>query len=232
MFALLIVLAILTLACSCLTTQQPGSETQIIPSPTIVPSPVPQVLFQDDFSNNNSGWASVVQDYKITDYAEGAYRMWVDRTQFDVWSIAYQYFEGDVSVEVEATKVGGPDVNDFGVICRYQEDETGDEDLFWFYFFIISSDGNATIAKVDGSTQTYLSNSGNMEYSPAIHTGNATNRIRADCIGSTLTLYVNGQQVMSVVDTSYSGGDVGLIAGTFDEGGVDILFDDFVVTRP
>jgi hypothetical protein len=43
---------------------------------------------------------------------------------------------------------------------------------------------------------------------------------------------VNGVAVMNATDTDLSGGLVGLIAGTFEESGVDILFDNFIVTKP
>jgi hypothetical protein len=52
-----------------------------------------------------------------------------------------------------------------------------------------------------------------------------------DC-GSTLTLYVNGQQVDTVSDTSYAKGAVGLFAASNKEtNGTDVTFDDFVVTK-
>jgi hypothetical protein len=38
--------------------------------------------------------------------------------------------------------------------------------------------------------------------------------------------------VDSVPDTSFTSGDVGLIAGTYEEAGTDVLFDNFVVTKP
>jgi hypothetical protein len=41
---------------------------------------------------------------------------------------------------------------------------------------------------------------------------------------------VNGQQVLSATDSSLTSGDIGLIAGTYDEGNVDVLFDNLVVT--
>ena len=67
----------------------------------------------------------------------------------------------------------------------------------------------------------------------AVNMGNAQNHIRADCIGDTLTLYVNGQQVSTVQDAAFtSGGDVGIFAGTYDTPGADIHFDNFVVTAP
>jgi hypothetical protein len=47
-----------------------------------------------------------------------------------------------------------------------------------------------------------------------------------------LSLYVNGQILADVRDATFETGDVGLIAGTFTEPGVDIRFDDFVVHQP
>jgi hypothetical protein len=38
--------------------------------------------------------------------------------------------------------------------------------------------------------------------------------------------------VASVYDNSFTGGDVGLMVRTFDEGGVDMLFDNFLVREP
>lgn len=236
-FVILVAVFVLMLACSCPSLSSVvGTESPVNPAPTervIVPTqaqPSRQVLFQDDFSSTNGTWDLYNLDYKVIEYADGGFRLWVNKAQLDIWSVAYQYFDGDVSVEVDATKYAGPDHNDFGIICRYSEDDPND--LYYFYFFIIGSDGTATIAKIDGQGQTYLSSSGSMEWSSAINTGYATNHIRADCIGNTLTLYVNNQQVMSVVDNSFSAGDVGLMAGTFDEIGVDIRFDNFVVSRP
>jgi hypothetical protein len=71
-----------------------------------------------------------------------------------------------------------------------------------------------------------------MQPSDSIRQGSATNRVRADCVGTTLTLYANGEVLYSIEDSSYASGDVGLIAGTFDEPGADIRFDNFVVLQP
>ncbi len=72
----------------------------------------------------------------------------------------------------------------------------------------------------------------NMLPSDSINLGNASNLIRLDCVGSTLTLYVNGEFVGETVDSSIGAGDVGLYAGTFSVPGTDILFDNFVVREP
>lgn len=186
-------------------------------------------LFEDDFSDPSSGWDRVNRSDGSTDYDDGAYRIRVDDTRSAFWANPGQEsLPGDVRVEVDATKAGGPDNNDFGVICRYRQgDGTAD-----FYQFAVSSDGYAGIVLVMESNQTILSRDGYLQPYDAINQGAATNHITAECVGSTLTLYVNGVQVDSVTDATLARGDVGLIVGSYDEPGVDILFDDFTVTRP
>jgi len=201
--------------------------------PPAAPTPIPtggaednepgQVLFHDDFSDPASGWDRVNTDEGATDYADGKYRIFVDRPQYDYWANPGMSF-GDVRIEVDATKVGGPDDNDFGLLCRYQDTRN-------FYAFLVGSDGYFAILKyVDGDSES-LGTDG-MAPTDAVFLGAATNHLRVDCIGQTLSLYVNGELVHRVVDGEYTSGDVGLIAGTFDEPGVDIHFDDFVIYEP
>ena len=201
-------LVLAVLACS--------SGTEAEPLPT-------GVLFQDDFSDTSSGWDRVDVEEGVTDYVEGVYRIYVNTDSTDVWANPGLDFT-DTIVEVEAKKVGGPDDNDFGVICRYVDTNN-------FYFFIISSDGYYGLGRVQDGVQELL---GEAELMPseAIKTGNVTNNIKADCVGSTLTLYANGTQLISVEDTTFTSGDVGLLAGTFDAPGTDIHFDNFVVRQP
>jgi hypothetical protein len=68
--------------------------------------------------------------------------------------------------------------------------------------------------------------------SDQINQGATTNHIRFDCIGSTLTLYVNGTQIDQQTDSEYTTGNVGLVAGSFSTAGIDILFDNFIVYKP
>ena len=195
-------------------------------SPVADPAGPPEsggTLFEDDFSDTSSGWDSVRADEGMTDYDAGRYRIVVDEVTSDYWANPGLSF-GDVRVEVDATKKGGPDNNDFGVQCRYQDTEN-------FYAFFISSDGYYGIAKIVGGEYQLLGNDSMLE-SDSIRQGAVNNHIRADCIGSRLTLYVNGEQVHAVDDDSYATGDVGLMAGTFEEPGADISFDNLVVYQP
>lgn len=182
------------------------------------------VLLSDDFSNINNNWDKVADNDMTTDYYNNSYRILVNMTNYDSWANPDDLSFGDVQIEVDATKNAGPDVNDFGIICRYVSSNS-------YYYGIISSDGYYGIYKktAEGGKQLGL---GKQLSSDKILTGAATNHLRFDCIGNTLTLYVNDTQVDQRTDSTYTSGNVGLIAGTYSEPGTDILFDNLFVYKP
>ena len=126
---------------------------------------------------------------------------------------------------MDATKIGGPDENDLGVICRYKDDSN-------FYFITISSDGYYGVNKFLDGEQSLVGMDALQFNDTIVKTGSATNHIQVKCIGSNLTLSANGQVLADVIDTDFAAGDVGLIVGTYDTAGADILFDNFVVAKP
>lgn len=182
-----------------------------------------RVLFSDDFSAPTSGWNQVTAASGESIYLDGAYRIFVNQPNVDIWSKPGKSFQ-DVRLEVDAYKVGGERDNRFGLICRAVDDDS-------FYIFIISSDGYYGIGLIDGQEYQLLGAEA-LQPSDAIRLGSASNHIRADCVGDTLTLTVNGVQLAQVQDSRFSSGDVGLIAGTYNTPGTDIRFDDFVVYQP
>lgn len=181
------------------------------------------VLFQDDFSRPISGWEQQHdQDYD-TDYASGAYVIRVKTPHSDVWSTPGLSF-GDIHMQAQATKTAGPDDNLFGLICRYQDARN-------FYFFAISSDGYAGIGVNKGGRRMILTG-GALLPSEAVRKGQGPNTLRADCVGYQLRLYINGMLVNETQAAEWPQGDVGLLAGTYAEPGVEIRFDNFSVVNP
>jgi hypothetical protein len=211
------ILSVVTLACRAVAfLQEPDSFEK---------SPLqPVILFQDEFSNTARGWDDFEDEDGIIGYREGGYRILINLPNWFFWSTPGMNF-ANVMIEVDATKIGGPDNNEFGVICRYQDDNN-------FYFFSISSDGYYGINKfIEG--ELYLVGMDQMLFNDKIiNLGNAANRIKASCVDDHLTLAVNDMILADVKDSDLSDGDVGLIAGTFDETGTDIMFDNFFVSRP
>jgi hypothetical protein len=180
------------------------------------------VLFQDDFARPISGWNRFTATEGTMDYNATGYRILVNALNTNFWSTPHKNF-ADVRMEVDAGKYGGPDANRIGLLCRL----TGND----YYFFLISSDGFYGVGIFTGG-QGVLLGQNEMQANEHINAGMAVNHLRADCLGNTLTFYVNGFQVASVQDSRLKAGDMGLLAGTFDQPGVDIIFDNFVALKP
>lgn len=188
---------------------------------TAPPAPSGTVLFEDEFELNTTGWDRVSNDVGIMDYDSGGYRMLIRQPSFNFWSTPEKSF-GDVRLEVDVAKLNGPDENRAGLMCRYQNGN--------YYFFVISNDGYYAMGKFFNGQSVLLGQS-MMQLSPAIQTG-AVNHLRADCIGDSLTFYINDNLIAGAQDADLANGDVGLIAGSFSEPGVDVLFDHFVALQP
>ena len=207
-FFIVIILAVTSLACFATDLQTPTNG----------------ILFSDDFSNAGKKWDQYTGSSYTTDYYNAAFRIIVNDTRTDAWASPGKESFTDTRIEVDATKNGGPDDNDFGIICRY----TGADS---FYYAIISSDGYYSIMKMTSEKGKFIGRD-SMHESNRINQGAATNHIRFDCAGSTLTLYANGFQLDQQTDSEYTTGNVGLISGALGTAGTDILFDNFYVYKP
>jgi hypothetical protein len=234
MFFTLAVLVLVALACTFTpvttvatpTTQPPAVNTPTTQPPAGGGGNGQRILFQDDFSDVNSGWDRSSTDNGTTDYANSGYEIHITATNLSKWANPSQDFQNDVRIEVDATKLGGPDDNAFGVMCRYQDTNN-------YYKLYITSDGYAGVIQEENGNSTVISSAdGKMPPVNGINQGMATNHIRVDCIGDTLTLYANGTQVAIATDSSFTGGDVGLVAALYDTSGTDILFQNFFVYKP
>ncbi len=253
---ILVTLTILALACNTLSplleeqgipilpseTPLPLSPTNTWPPPAEFPTETPtrepvielpaetsetnievsNTLFVDDFSDPKSGWDQYDVEEGFAGYIDGAYKIGIFSDQLFGFANPGQAFT-DAAIEVIVTKAGGGDDSQFGIICRYQDEDN-------FYALLVSSDGYASIRQKQLGTEfTYLAEWTN---SPVINQGNATNLLRAECVGNRLSLYANGVLLIEAFDSELPSGDVGLLAGTFSAENVEVLFDNFIVSAP
>lgn len=182
----------------------------------------PNLLFEDNFDDPNSGWEVSTQG-GVKDYYKGTYHIRIDESNIFSWSVAQQSL-GDVQIDVDLAYTGSANLAEMGVICRMQNS-------YDFYIFTIRSDGYYAIFKMYQGNEYFLSSEG-YEYSDAIKTGVNTNHLTILCAGEQLSLSVNGVFLTSVEDSSYVVGDVGVIAGAFDQPDVNVYFDNFSVSQP
>lgn len=181
------------------------------------------VLFADDFSDKNSGWVTYDASDGQVIYSNG-YLYIKDFTN----PVASMYGEAqrnftDFVLEVETWLVGGTDDNWHAVGCRWQDDDN-------YYAFGISADGYYEVKKwVNGKETSFAGPT----YSSHINQGlNAVNLIHIECIGSNLSLSVNGYLLHETTDTSFTGGDICLAANSLAGTYTEVAFDNIVVIEP
>jgi hypothetical protein len=212
MGAVVVVLAMSALACTCnLLSGLTGSTSQS--------------LFQDDFSNKNNGWDENTSDNASTGYGNGDYVMKVFQTSWFVWANpeSAKSSLSNIHIAVTASNTGAATEPGFGVICDYVDRDN-------YYYMGVSVDGYYIIVKTMNGDDTPLSDQSSWITSDAVPVNASSYNLEADCGNGTLTLSVNGQQVDSVSDSTFSSGSVGLFARSFDEPNAEIHFDNFVVT--
>ena len=182
------------------------------------------VLFEDDFSETSTGWGTMEKAGGEIEPNYGGLVFSVYLPNFMFWSVNGGDF-ADVRINVDAVLMEGPVNDNFGVICRYQDEEN-------YYGFLLSHDGYYGIFKYINGNMVTASEEGNLAYSEAIRQGGVVNHIEAICQGNTLSLSVNDTLLASVVDDSFTSGKIGLIAGAYDSPGVNVLFDNLKVYQP
>ncbi|MDF1512934.1 MAG: hypothetical protein P1S60_03895 [Anaerolineae bacterium] len=121
---------------------------------------------------------------------------------------------------VEAEQLSGPLDNEFGILVRMNNDTE-------FYVLSISGDGFVRAALFQNDVWTVLGS--DWAPSPHIHQGLSFNKLAVKVLDATISLDVNGQQVLEINDTTLEKGQVGLYAGAFGEGGVVVAFDNLEI---
>ncbi len=183
-----------------------------------------ELLFEDDFSKTPNGWGTMEKDGGEIDFIYDGVMFSVYLPNFMYWSVNGKNFT-DARIEVDAVLADGPTNDNFGVICRFQDDRN-------YYGFVLSHDGYYGIFKYLDGKLVMASENGNMGFSDAIRLGGVVNHLQATCKGNMLSLSVNDTLLAEVIDDSFKSGQVGLIAGAYNEPGVMVFFDNFKVYQP
>lgn len=181
------------------------------------------LLFHDDFEDNTLGWYEGDDDDMEFGYYNDAYRIWNDIVGAVIWTIHDKSYT-DVRLEVDVQQLSGPGDGFYGVVCRYVDNKN-------YYTFVIGDGGFYGIGKMKDGQYTFL-NQGK-DTSGTLRSAAHYNRLRADCVGNTLTLYANGKGLVSVQDSDFASGKIGMTVGNkYVESGTEAQFDNFEIWRP
>jgi len=214
-FVAIVSLALVSLACQALSQVKTG-DTPNVPNSA-------KVILSDDFSSET--WGTISNSNSNVQYVSNALQMIVYTKNWFVWSTPGDDSYSNVHMEATVVNNDTDSTTAFGFIC-----DKGDGDNF--YYLVMTPAGEYAIAKaVDGQNDLFLTNNDQWAKSDLIPVKASSYRVSADCGNNTLTLYVNGQQIDSVVDSTYVSGKVALLTWSGEEAtNTNISFDDFLMT--
>ena len=185
-----------------------------------------EILLEDDFSARSSNWGTLTDSDSSIEYAGDALHMLIFTKDFFVWSTPNTTEYENVHLEVTVSNNDTDPTTAFGVLCAQVEDWS-------FYYFAVTPGGEYAIAKTTSAetADVFLTNNDQWASSGLIARNASSYRVGADCGNGTLTLYVDGQQIDSVTDSTYSSGNVGVFTWSGEDvASADVTFDNFLVT--
>ena len=215
---ILAVVCLISAALACRAVTGGGSDS----TPT---SSTQSIIFSDDFSS--SQWGTGTDSDSSIEYANNALQMIVYTTNYFVWSTPNDQDYQGAHIEVTVNNNDTDSTTGFGIICNKQA-TNGD-----FYYLAMTPAGEFAIAKaVEGQSDLFLTNNDQWASSSLIAQNASSYRVGVDCGKGTLTLYVDGQQIASVSDSTYTSGGVGLFTWSGEEASsTNVSFDDFIMTE-
>lgn len=237
-----ILAGIFLLACACPVSSlsaingiQPTLVSPVIPATlppvsTVAPQQPLNVLYSDDFSVPSKELETYADKSGSVETKDGVYKV---TSITDLWNWGSSTSEfSDAVFEFDTSLISGPSNNNagMGVICRKH---TRADKSIDGYLLAISGDGFYSIRSISAGTMSSLVD---WTASDSIHQAKATNRIRATCNGSQLTLEVNGNLVATAntIAGGPTSGPFAFAAVSFEtkEPLVEVHFDNLVISQP
>ncbi len=210
---LLVALMIFYAGCAANNQDTQSESNQVLPTGG-------KLLYEDDFSNPESGWSKENTAEIQRDYRNGEYYIGLNKTNwmYWIWNRKTQVFT-DFLVNIDARLVNEPYSNYYGLIFRHEDDNN-------FYRFVVKADGHYLIGtRLDGAL-TQLQSWTDTSY---VKEDEEQNRLSVVCKGSQINLFINKQYLTTIKDKSFSSGHVGIIVGSPGNLSVDAAFDNIQV---
>ncbi|HJX39438.1 MAG TPA: family 16 glycoside hydrolase [Anaerolineae bacterium] len=187
------------------------------------------LVLEDDFSDDDSGWPSPLDDtYCEGDYEDGEYQ--VTATGEDACPVTFPEVYTDFAFEVDARQVEAPEGSMYALLFR-AEDTDDPMNMEYAYVFAVSPaagdyalfgsqglDEEGTVLQVGESSSFMLD-------------GQA-NRFRVEAVGENIALYLNGDLLTSVEDSDIAEGRIGFVVWGDIRGSNHVAFDNLKLYVP
>jgi hypothetical protein len=225
-----------SLACSlagspAATQEKPEATSAAVtsPDPTEIPKPeLGEVVLDESFTDNSNNWYVGKDADTEVALEDGKYKVRVLTLDNFYWfTPPVSVSNVDMTVDTEFTE-GAPENAAYGFLCNFKDADN-------HYRVRIGPDGTYSIDKrVNGGDAVSIVD---WTHSSAIKAGiGVTNKIRAICNDSHITLYANDALLADVIDSSLSGGSFQLMAGGYgnsksDKNPVGVNFSNLTVRK-
>jgi hypothetical protein len=210
-------------------TVAPEDTLAPLPTQTDVPEVNSDVLLEDDFTaGGRTTWGTGTDTDSSVEYVNDGLNIQLFTKNYIVWTSPNDKKYENIHMEVTALNNGSDAGTAFGFMCDQQYPITDSR-----YYFAITPAGEYAIGKAALAVDdVILTNNGEWGKSDLIVKNASSYRIGADCGNGTLTLYVDGQQVDSATDSTYTDGNITLFVWSGDDlATASVTFDDFVMTK-
>jgi hypothetical protein len=178
---------------------------------------------KDDFSNSSSGWGTGTDADSSVEYNNDGLEIKVFTPYYVTWSTQSLESYENTHLEVNVQNSSTDQEAFFGFICNEQGTTNA------FYYVGVSPDGYYAFnkSKVVGDDEVLKDGT-----SDIISASAQSMRLGLDCKNGSMALYVNGELIDSVSDSTYTSGTFGLFGASDDEqNGTSVLFDDFATSK-
>jgi S1-C subfamily serine protease len=175
--------------------------------------------FNDDFSDESSGWDVFYEESESSYYENGVFVLEDINDPTIPIANAYRSFSDlEIAVDVQVTHSEGV-ANEVTVLCRYLDGSN-------YYGFRVYEDGSYGIYKfLDGEFFSLASGQND-----AAILGDGVHTLHVLCEGSTLGLGINDEFLTEAEDSSFASGDVGLSITAWEGNLFTATFDNFSAT--
>lgn len=188
--------------------------------------PQKAALYLDEFVLDKTGsWLLEGDDIGRTSIINEQMVIQVNNPQTVQYTALSTPIFDDFVLEVDGRLATGDPASTYGILFRMQSPEE-------FYRFEISGTGMYIVERHDpgGQWERLVPD---WQESDAIAQGlNARNRLKVIARGPNVEYYVNDTLLGEFNDASYARGNIGLDAGTFGKIGLEVAFDNLIVTQP
>ncbi len=182
--------------------------------------PEGDIILSEDFSDNVNNWNLGSSSEGGVDIADGQLIIEVNKDNYIIWSDLPDTYQSLIMVmDINVLQPAGD--GDFGFVC-------GLVDVDNFTVLEISEDGYYSIWKYVKSEFESLVE---WTYSDAVAAGGPFT-LAAYCGPDRLALAVNDTLLVETTDPNYVAGRVGVAAGAYDNPGIVVGFDNFIIMRP